>query len=147
MENISHPTGMLRKAIELAKTASELSDYTPFKLGAVIFDHHKIYCYGYNKVKSNPLQRYYNKYKCVDAVNWRNHGCHAEMSCIHTLTQEYYSNFPATSKLSIFIFRQNSNGEYRLAQPCKACEMALKRIGIKNIYYTGNNSIIYERYN
>jgi hypothetical protein len=49
------------------------------------------------------------------------------------------------SKVEIYIYRQNKNGERALAYPCKACKRFMKDIGIKHIYYTGNNSFCYER--
>lgn len=123
--------------------------YQNINLVLVYFDKHKIYCSAWNTEKSLPLQVKYNRYRATslkDYRSWKKHSGHAEMNCIHKLLQHYYDELPEFKKLSIFIYRQHDNGTFALARPCKACEKALRDLGINKVYYTGENSIIYEEY-
>lgn len=139
----------IKSALKVAKQISFKSDINHYKLGACIFDKHHIYCSACNTDKTQPLQVKYNKFRASseeDYKNWKKHSGHAEMNCIHKLLQYYYDDLPEFNKLSIFIYRQGKDGSYALAKPCKACEKALRDLGIKNIYYTGTNSIVHEEY-
>lgn len=136
----------LKKIINLAKMARLDSDFKEYKLGAVIFDRHKIYAYACNTDKGLPLQRHYNKFKSKDYPYWSKHSAHAEINCLHKLLQNYYGNMPDPANLSILVYREHADGSFAMAKPCKACEHALRELGISNIYYTGNNSLIFEKY-
>ena len=50
------------------------------------------------------------------------------------------------SRASIFIYRETKNGTKALARPCPCCQKLIKQFGIKHIYYTGNNSLVYEEF-
>lgn len=143
MINLNNHT--LQQALRIAKEESLSSDFHSAKLGAVIFNMHHIYASSHNSNKTNPLQAQYNKYKDKNCSSWK-HSVHAEISCIHKFLQKYYLNLPQVNKLMILIYRQHKNGKYAMAKPCKICERALRNLGIKNIIYTGENSLIYEIY-
>jgi len=44
--------------------------------------------------------------------------------------------------MNILIIRINKKGDLRLAKPCNHCRMYLNYIGIKNIYYSNNDTDI-----
>ena len=126
------------------KAASYNSDYDRTKFGCVIFYKSRILATGWNMKKSNPLQLRYNRLKanCSKLKN----STHAEIDAILNFArkqlgrEERYSR----SDLSIFIYRENSAGKLAIARPCVSCYQAIKDFGIKDIYYTGDGSIIHE---
>jgi len=67
---------------------------------------------------------------------------HAEINAIQRLSRRSGEDF---SKCHIFIYREGG-GTKRLAKPCKACEKAIRDLGITNVHYTGLNSFVYEKY-
>ena len=50
------------------------------------------------------------------------------------------------SEVEIYVYRETRDGRKALAKPCLACETALRELGIRRVYYTGNNSYISEVY-
>jgi deoxycytidylate deaminase len=123
---------MIRKNFLKAKNASTFSDFPRQSLGAVMMLGNKTLAVGWNTVKTNPVQKEYNKYRNFDTDTLNNGTIHAEMMCL--LKTRYYEL--DWSKVSIYIYRQKKDGQVALAKPCKACEKALHERGIKNIYYT-----------
>lgn len=95
---------------------------------------------GWNVVKENPIQKQYNKYREFDVDVARN-SLHAEMMSI-VRAKKMDIDF---GRASIFVYREYKNGELAIAKPCPACMNAIRDIGIKDIYYTGNGSYIHER--
>lgn len=133
------------KFFKVAKNTKEASDWPKQKLGAVITYKNKILSIGWNCKKETAMQKAFNKYRCFDPETSKN-SSHAEINALIKLIGCYNIDELNPSKLSIFIYREHQNGELALAKPCSACEHALRKIGIQNIFYTGNNSIIFEKY-
>lgn len=130
----------IKKFFEMAKNSSKLSDYPKQKIGAVLVYKNRVIANGYNVVKENPLQKYYNRYRGFDTDTAKNM-LHAEIMCIlrvKDLDIDY-------SKVHIFVYRECKDGSLAIAKPCAACMQAIKDLGIKNIHYTGDNSFIYEK--
>ena len=138
--------GKLKSMLRLARTVSKVSDVKEYKLGAIIFDKHKVYCYACNTDKEIPMQRKYNKYKAPDAHTWHKHSAHAEMNCIHKLLQQYYDDLPDCSQLSILVYREHRDGSPALARPCNACAQAIRDLGFRHVYYTTNHGLGYEEF-
>ena len=141
----------IEKYFCLAKSSSELSDYTKknIKIGAVLVYKNRVVANGFNTDKTNPLQAKYNKYRELVSNNDRNyksdihnHCVHAEMKCLID-TKDMDINW---SKVSIFIYRQGKNGKLLNCFPCPSCKKALLDRGIKNIFYTNENGYNYERW-
>lgn len=117
--------------LELAKNASNMSDFPRQKLGAVLVYKNRIVSVGWNCLKENPLQKYYNKYRKYQVEGTKN-SLHAEMMCIlkaKDLDIEW-------KKVSIFVYREYKHGGTALSKPCPACTQALKNLGVRNVYYT-----------
>lgn len=120
-----------------AKEASELSDFNKIHIGAIAVYKNVMIAKGYNVTKTNPIQKIYNHYRQLD---W-NKGVqpipklHAEMMVV-TKIKHLDIDF---SKVKIYVYRENMNGELAISRPCKACMKAIKDLGIKNIYYTTND--------
>ena len=120
---------------EAAKAISKLSNHNQ-KMGCVIVNKHKIISSGYNsETKCHRLQAELdmNYYKMQSAGK-----LHAETSALLPLRRT------DLSKASIFIYRETKDGTKALARPCPCCQKLIKQFGIKHIYYTGSDSLIYE---
>ena len=120
-----------------AKAVSMLSDHKQ-QLGCVIVDKHRIISSGHNSnTKSHRVQFELNFSICRENASGK---IHAETAAILPLRGV------DLSKASIFIYREHKDGSYGLARPCPACEKLIRKAGIRHIYYTGNNSLIYEEF-
>ncbi|MBO5711968.1 MAG: hypothetical protein J6R47_03935 [Acholeplasmatales bacterium] len=120
---------------EAAKAISKLSNHNQ-KMGCVIVNKHKIISSGYNsETKCHRLQAELdmNYYKMESSGK-----IHAETSALLPLRRA------DLSKASIFIYRETKGGTKALARPCPCCQKLIKQFGIKHIYYTGNDSLVYE---
>lgn len=135
----------LLKYFSIAKKAQQESDFIKPKIGAAIFYGNKLLSIGYNTNKTSPAQFKYNKYR-----NFSNnlnitieHKTHAEIMALNKIK---YLDIDF-AKCKLFIYRENSEGVLGICKPCPGCEKAIRDLGIKNIFYTGSNSYISERYN
>lgn len=118
-----------------AKAVSSLSDHK-YKMGCVIVNKHRIISSGFNsETKCHRIQAELdmNEYKMHSSGK-----IHAETSALLSLRHI------DLSKASIFIYRELKDGTKALARPCPCCQKLIRRAGIKHVYYTGNNSLIYE---
>lgn len=122
---------------EAAKAISKLSDHNQ-KMGCVIVNKHKIISSGFNsETKCHRLQAQLDE----NHYGMQSKGkLHAETSALLPL------RFTDLSRASVFIYRELKDGTKALARPCPCCQKLLKDRGIKHIYYTGNNSLIYEEF-
>lgn len=131
-----------------AKEEAEKSDYKPFKLGCVLVYKGHILSTGHNQVKTNPLQEHYNKYR-----NFRPgtreplHSIHAELDAINSVPYEVDKETD-WSKVKVYIYRISPGRKTGrgVSRPCRGCSQLIMDKGIKHVYYTGNDSYVYERY-
>lgn len=114
---------ILNKAIEIAS----LLEGNKFKFCAIITDRkNNILSIGLNSFKkTSPLQKKYAE-KTGQEKKIYNH-CE-----IHAINKLPYGSKPR----KIFIARVNKKDKPCLGKPCSICTMAIKDIGIKNIFYT-----------
>ena len=113
----------------VAKNVSELSDFPRVKIGAVVVNKHRIISSGYNsKHKTHRLQAEYNKERFD---GYSSGMIHAEMSALLPLI-----NRVDLSKATLYVYREQKNGELGMCRPCKACMAIIKELGIKKIHYT-----------
>lgn len=127
-----------RAYFKAAKAMAELSDFKQFHIGCVAVSGHKIISSGYNSYKTNPMQKRLNVYRFnVDT----NHTVHAELSCLLPLINRRDIDF---SNVSLYIYREHKSGELALARPCKSCFELIKKLGIRDIYYSNENGFSHE---
>ena len=127
-----------RAYFKAAKAIADLSDFPRIKIGCCAVYKHKIISSGCNSMKTNPTQKRFNSHRFnVDTP----HTIHAELACLLPLINRRDINF---SDVSLYIYRELKSGDLSLAKPCASCEALIKSLGIRNIYYTGNNSYINE---
>lgn len=117
-----------------AKEMSKLSDFEKVNIGCVIVYKNRIISSGYNTKKTNPIQKKYNKirFSCEG-----NHSRHAETSALLPILKLRNIN---RSRLRVYLFRAHANGSLALSKPCPSCMKMLKDAGIKQIYFTEENS-------
>jgi len=135
---------IIRLAIEEAKKVRVQSDYKFFQLGAVLFTNKKIIVSACNSNKTSPSQAKYNTFRFdFDGSNFK--PCnHAEIAAIRKFTR-LKSNI-RSSDLCVLVYREHADGSKALARPCPACEKALRDLGIKYVYYTGEHKMVFEEY-
>lgn len=129
-----------RVYFDAAKSVSKLSNYKKVQIGAVAVYKHRIISSGHNSTKTNPIQKKYNIYR-YDADG--EHCVHAETNCLLPLIHNHDIDF---SKVSIYIYREYKNGNLAKSRPCKSCEMLMRELGIRKIYYTNETGYIAEKY-
>lgn len=133
----------IKRYFDFARCVSLCGDYPKYHIGAIAVYKNKIIASGYNCMKENSSQAKYNYYRCYigDKYNWKNR-IHAEIMVLNKI-KNMKIDF---SKVSIFVYREYKNEETALSKPCKACERAIKDMGIKNVYYTDVDKFVYEYY-
>lgn len=127
-----------RAYFKAAKSMSELSDFKQQHIGAVAVYGHKIISSGYNSCKTNPAQKRLNIHRFSADTPAT---LHAELSCLLPLINRKDIDF---SNVSLYIYREHKNGNLAIAKPCASCMALLRSLGVRHIYYTGNNSYINE---
>ena len=119
----------------IAKSASNLSDYPKINIGCCIVYKKQVLAIGYNSLTTHPLQKEYNKYRSIENREFdvdRQLNClHAEMSAL--IATKHMPNID-WSKATMFVYRNGGS-----CKPCLGCSKALKERGIYNVYYTDNN--------
>lgn len=127
-----------RAYFEAAKAVSQLSDFKQQHIGCVAVSGHKVISSGYNSCKTNPMQKRLNIHRFeVDTPAT----IHSELACLLPLIKRKDVNF---SNVTLYIYREHKSGALAIARPCASCEALIRSLGIRNIYYTGNNSYINE---
>ena len=121
---------------EIAKQISYLSEFNRVKIGAVIVKKKDIIAVSCNLKKTHPIQAELNKYR-EDIHRKKCSYLHAEMAAI--LKSKIDLN-----GASIYIFREDRNGNLGLCKPCPACMEMIKSKNIKNVYYTSKEG--YKKY-
>jgi deoxycytidylate deaminase len=128
------------KGYILAKQASLKSDFKRCHTGAVAIYNNKVLAFGWNSNKLSPLQAKYNCERGFDGYDFPA-SIHAEMMVINKIK---YLDIDFT-KVRLFVWRGFSAPT--MSKPCAACEKAIRDLGIRRVFYTGNNSYIEEIYN
>ena len=124
---------------ELARLCSQKSDFDRCKTGCVAIYHGHILAKGFNSNKTSPLQAYYNQRRGFDGYSYKS-SLHAEMMVISKI-RNLDIDF---GQVKLYIWRGTDYPMY--SRPCEACEAAIRDVGIKKVFYTGNNSYIKEIY-
>ena len=125
-----------KKFLKVAKAVSQTSDFFRIHIGAVIVKKNRIISVGCNLLKTHPIQKKYDVYRGIDEDCIR-HRLHAEMACILAAKEDL-------SGATIYIYRENRNGELGMCRPCCACYQMIKDSGISRMVYTTTNGIAEE---
>lgn len=130
-----------RAYFKAAMAISKLSDFKRVRVGCVAVYGHRIISSGTNSTKTNPLQKKYNAYRFEEDAG--SHMLHAECQCLLPLIGNKDIDF---SKVYLYIYREFKHGGLAIAKPCPSCEQLIRDLGIKKVYYTGDNSYISETF-
>lgn len=137
-----------KKMFKIAKDVAATSDFKPFKVGCVVVYKKHILSVGANSRKTHPFQKTFNKkYRTFTKTEKPIYdSLHAE---INALTKIAY---PIAQKIDwkdvrLYVYRicNGKEKKFGMARPCAACLAAIKDFGIRHIYYTGEDSLVYER--
>ena len=127
-----------RAYFKAAKAMSDISEFKQHHIGAVAVSGHKIISSGYNSNKTNPIQKRLNIHRFdVDTPAT----IHAEVACLLPLINRKDINF---SDVSLYIYREYKNGSPALSKPCPSCMALIRQLGIRKLYYSGDNSYVNE---
>ncbi len=124
----------------LAKNASENSDFKQHHIGCLAVYHHKILDVSWNTNRTSPHQKQANQFRILNGNNIT-HKCHAEIELLNKLQRFHNLDF---SKINIYLYRERNDGELALSRPCNGCYEALRKFGVKNIYYSTYGGFKYE---
>ena len=132
-----------------ARKIAKISDFEGFHTGCVIVYKKHIIGAASNSDKTHPMQAIYNKYRKFNKTKGCiKHSVHAEIAAINSIPYTIGKEVE-WSKVKVYIYRicPGKIGGYGLSKPCAACMQALRDIGIRHIYYTGEGSYVYEQLN
>ena len=104
-----HIKNVISEAVRQSKKANYI-----FKLGAVVFNRHRIIASGYNRVFSTGAD------------------C-AEQLAIKKAPNKLLKN------ATILVCRTRKNGTFGMARPCDRCMSLINKSGIKKIIYSAHN--------
>lgn len=127
------------KYFDKARQAAMVSDYYKTHIGCVAVYQGTIIGIGCNCNKTHPIQKSYNKYRKQSDMMLPK--LHAEISCINSV-KHLDINF---SKVKLYIYRIRKDQPYGLSRPCPSCMVAIRELGIRDIYYTSNDGHVHER--
>jgi deoxycytidylate deaminase len=130
------------KFFQLARSAANTSCHPKARIGAVVVDKGEVLSVGVNKYgKSHPLQKKYNEHRRFFTYEIpTSHNIHAEMDAL------LKSRNRNVKGASIYVSRApyDKHQETGMCRPCGACMEALRDFGIKKIFYTSNQGLVYE---
>lgn len=130
---------------KLARKESLLADYcgrSSVAVGCVVVYRGTILAKGHNSNKSHPQQLFYNKERYDSNTNHYFHpSLHAEIAALSKIR---YLDIDF-SKVEVYVSRYIKGTDTpAMARPCPSCMKMIRDMGIKKIYYTGDNSYIAE---
>lgn len=137
-----------KQMFKAARKIAETSDFSTFHMGCVIVYKKHIIGAAANSDKTHPMQATYNQYRKFNKTkNGIKHSVHAEIAAINSIPYTIGKDIN-WNKVKVYIYRICPGHDFGagVARPCPGCERALRDLGIKHIYYTGDNSYVYERY-
>lgn len=109
--------------LSLARQMSKKSDHHSHKIGCVIVKRNKVLGSGFNVLRTHPKSPH--AYKSI----------HAEfMAAINVGREDNLEGATA------YVFRQQKNGTWATAKPCKYCWQFLMECGIKEVVYSFEGS-------
>lgn len=136
------------KMFAAARKVAKTSDFDTFHLGCVIVYKKHIIGAASNSDKTHPMQAHYNQYREFNKTqNGIKHSVHAEIAAINSIPYTIGKDIN-WDKVRLYIYRicPGKKNKWGLAKPCAACLMAIRDIGIRHLYYTGDDGgLIYEK--
>ena len=128
-----------------AKEIAMKSDYKRAHVGCVAVYQGHIIGSASNANKTHPIQKKYNIHRVSNNIDLQviEPKVHAEIACLCSIND--IDKSIKWNRVKLYIYRPCIIKEYGMARPCSACMDAIKSKGIRDIYYTTNDGIAYER--
>ena len=114
-----------------AREASKLSDAPKYHIGCITVYKKHILSVGFNSNKTHPIQKLYNKER-FDSDSTP-HSLHAEITALMFIKDRKDIKW---GDVEIYTYRENRQGNPRLAKPCKSCMALIRDLGIHKIYFS-----------
>lgn len=130
------------KWFNFAKELSFLSDFKKARLGCAAVYKNRLISIGYNQMKSHSIQKIYDIYRFDSDTP---HRLHSEIACLVKIkNNRNYDNIDFR-KIKLYIYRERRDESIAQSHPCKSCEMFIRELGIRDIYFTSDSGYCYER--
>lgn len=127
-----------------ARKQAMKSDFARQRVGCVIVCGNRVIAAAHNSERTHTEQMRYNVFRNLDDQGYVEPKVHAEIAA---LARSRYADVD-WSRAEIYVWRETRDGkECGLARPCAGCMAALRQRGIRKVYYTGDNSLVYESLN
>lgn len=127
------------KYFDRAHNVALKSDFKRVNIGCIAVYKSKIISTGFNTYKGSPLQMQYNQYRTF-RDDYIPTSMHAEIACLSPIINLNID----FSRVELYIYRICKSRDHGIARPCPACMELIQNLGIRKIYYTGDDSFIYE---
>lgn len=120
---------------------AEMSGFRRAPVGCVVASKSRVLAAGFNTYKTHPLQLKYNRYREFNDLSGETPAAlHAEIAALSQIVDEDID----WGKLDIYVYRLRRDQPYGLAAPCPACMQLIKDLGIRSVWYTGNDGIYHK---
>lgn len=118
------------------------SDFHGQQVGCVIVLGNRVLARAHNSERTHTEQAMYNTYREFEnSTESVIHKCHAEIAA---LSKCRYADVD-WGRAEMYVWRETRDGRaHGMARPCKACWAACAGRGIRHLYYTGDESLVYE---
>lgn len=120
---------------------AEMSDFKRAQVGCVAVIGSKVVATGFSQQRTHPMQDYYNRFRDFHGQKNINAKLHAEISALAQLERMNID----TSRVDLFIYRKCKSRESGMARPCAACMAAIREYKIKNLFYSSDAGLVYEK--
>lgn len=117
--------------------------YKRVKVVAFVVYKNKILSFGVNSEKTSLYQHRMRARIGGSYDEFVYDKTHAEIAAI----KKIHPQFDDWRHVELFIVSKKKDGNFRFSRPCPICEQAIRRLGVKRIYYTDSfNGITEESY-
>lgn len=128
------------KLFDVAKSVARTSRHPKAHVGAVLVSGKDVVSVGVNGKKSHPLQQKFNNIRFKDD-SAAQHLMHAEIEAL----VKGRAHHREIEDAAIYVYRVMKDGSIGMARPCVGCMAALKEYGIREVFYTTDQGLAYER--
>ena len=121
------PSNRSKRLFEFARKMAMMSEYGKFRHGAVLVKHGAVMSAGLNKDKPCSFGERFRPKELGEAT------VHAELSAILNVPRQQ------TENADLYVVRVGANNDVRNSKPCRMCQAALRFVGVKRVYYSGED--------